>query len=158
MHQNKTTIFQNLGLIDYQTAWDYQEKLHAEIVTIKLENRNLLPDNQVDTQLIYQLGVKAVTDAVKIFYEEDPSVEIIKILPPTDFYKYSPVEIKKKTPFLRVVLLKDDAAKEQFIGIDEESLEEVRVQYNLAERNENFRRSVAVLKRSEERRVGKECA
>ncbi len=103
-------------------------------------------DNERDTQLIYQLGVKALTDAVKIFYEEDPSVEIIKILPPSDFYKYTPAEIKKKTPFLRVVLLKDDAAKEQFIGIDEESLEEVRVQYNLAERNENFRRSVAVLK------------
>ena len=49
MHQNKTIISQNLGLIDYQTAWDYQEKLHAEIVAIKLENRNLLLDNQVDT-------------------------------------------------------------------------------------------------------------
>ena len=49
MHQNKTITSQNLGLIDYQTAWDYQEKLHAEIVAIKLENRNLLLDNQVDT-------------------------------------------------------------------------------------------------------------
>ena len=49
MHQNKTTIFQNLGLIDYQTAWNYQEKLHAEIVSIKLENRNILLENQVDT-------------------------------------------------------------------------------------------------------------
>ena len=49
MHQNKTTTFQNLGLIDYQTAWDYQEKLHAEIVTIKLKNRDLLADSQVDT-------------------------------------------------------------------------------------------------------------
>ena len=49
MHQNKTTIFQNLGLIDYQTAWDFQEELHAKIVAIKLDNRNLLPDNQVDT-------------------------------------------------------------------------------------------------------------
>jgi lipoyl(octanoyl) transferase len=49
MAQNKTTIFQNLGLIDYQTAWDYQEKLHAEIVAIKLENRNLSLDNQIYT-------------------------------------------------------------------------------------------------------------
>ena len=49
MHQNKTITSQNLGLIDYQTAWNYQEKLHAEIVAIKLENRNLLLDNQVDT-------------------------------------------------------------------------------------------------------------
>ena len=49
MAQNKTTIFQDLGLIDYQTAWDYQEELHAKIVAIKLENRNLSLDNQIYT-------------------------------------------------------------------------------------------------------------
>ncbi len=49
MSQNKTIIFQNLGLIDYQTAWDYQEKLHAEIIAIKLENRNLSSENQILT-------------------------------------------------------------------------------------------------------------
>ncbi|PWK23027.1 lipoyl(octanoyl) transferase [Arcicella aurantiaca] len=48
-HMNKSIIFQNLGLIDYQIAWDYQEKLHAEIVAIKLENRNLSPENQKNT-------------------------------------------------------------------------------------------------------------
>jgi len=44
--QNKNVIFQNLGLIDYQTAWDYQEKLHAEIVAIKLNNKLLEVDKQ----------------------------------------------------------------------------------------------------------------
>ncbi|MET3127561.1 lipoyl(octanoyl) transferase [Arcicella rosea] len=46
MIQNKNVIFQNLGLIDYQTAWDYQEKLHAEIVAIKLNNKHLEVDKQ----------------------------------------------------------------------------------------------------------------
>jgi lipoyl(octanoyl) transferase len=46
---NKSIIFQNLGLIDYQTAWDYQEKLHAEIVNVKLGNKQLSPDNQINT-------------------------------------------------------------------------------------------------------------
>ena len=32
-------IFQDLGLIDYKAAWDYQEKLHAEIVELKLAYR-----------------------------------------------------------------------------------------------------------------------
>lgn len=49
MAQNKSIIFQNLGLIDYQTAWDYQEKLHAEIVNVKLGNKQLSPDNQINT-------------------------------------------------------------------------------------------------------------
>jgi lipoyl(octanoyl) transferase len=44
--QNKKVIFQHLGLIDYQTAWDYQEKLHAEIVAIKLNNKHLEVDKQ----------------------------------------------------------------------------------------------------------------
>lgn len=46
MTQNKNVIFQHLGLIDYQTAWDYQEKLHAEIVAIKLRNKTLPLENQ----------------------------------------------------------------------------------------------------------------
>lgn len=46
MIQNKNVIFQNLGLIDYQTAWDYQEKIHAEIVAIKLNNKHLEVDKQ----------------------------------------------------------------------------------------------------------------
>jgi lipoyl(octanoyl) transferase len=39
VHQNKTIIFQNLGLIDYQKAWDYQEELFKGIVDIKIQNR-----------------------------------------------------------------------------------------------------------------------
>jgi len=33
-------IFQDLGLIDYKEAWDYQEKLFEEIISHKLNKRN----------------------------------------------------------------------------------------------------------------------
>lgn len=39
-------IFRDLGLIDYQRAWDYQEKLFNELVDTKLFNRNLPPAEQ----------------------------------------------------------------------------------------------------------------
>lgn len=42
---NKQTQFVDLGLIDYQMAWDYQTDLFNKILTIKSENRNL-PDNE----------------------------------------------------------------------------------------------------------------
>ena len=103
-------------------------------------------DKQEDTHLTYQLGIKALSDAVRIFYQEVPPLTIENILPPHDFFQYTPIEIKKKTPFLRVVVLKDDAQKEQLIGIEEETSEEVKIQYNIVERNENFKRSIAVLK------------
>lgn len=32
--------FQDLGLIDYQEAWDFQEKLFAETIALKIEHRN----------------------------------------------------------------------------------------------------------------------
>lgn len=32
--------FQDLGLIDYQEAWDYQEKIFAETIALKIERRN----------------------------------------------------------------------------------------------------------------------
>ena len=36
---NKKIVFQDLGLIDYRTAWDYQEKLFQETIAIKSSNR-----------------------------------------------------------------------------------------------------------------------
>ena len=41
MPQNKFVKYSHLGLIEYQTAWDLQEKLLAEIVALKVENRAL---------------------------------------------------------------------------------------------------------------------
>ncbi|MFN3382312.1 MAG: lipoyl(octanoyl) transferase LipB, partial [Runella zeae] len=41
--------FEDLGLIDYQLAWDYQEKLLAENVAIKSQNRQLPLESQKST-------------------------------------------------------------------------------------------------------------
>jgi len=38
-NQNKEVIFQDLGLIDYQEAWNYQERLFQQVVDLKLANR-----------------------------------------------------------------------------------------------------------------------
>ena len=46
---NKIVQFIDLGLIDYQQGWDTQEKLFAEIVDIKIQNRSLIPENQLIT-------------------------------------------------------------------------------------------------------------
>ena len=43
---NHKTIFQDLGIIDYKKAWDYQEKLFAEVIDIKLKNRSSSLENQ----------------------------------------------------------------------------------------------------------------
>jgi len=43
---NKKTQFINLGLIDYQKAWDFQTRLFEKILLIKTENRGLAPEQQ----------------------------------------------------------------------------------------------------------------
>ena len=46
---NKSIIVKNLGLIDYQEAWDYQEELFNEVVSTKLSNRDKPESEQVET-------------------------------------------------------------------------------------------------------------
>lgn len=50
----KKVKFIDLGLIDYKEAWDYQEKLFAEVVARKVNNRDL-PENQQITTNNYLL-------------------------------------------------------------------------------------------------------
>lgn len=46
---NKKVQLQDLGLMDYMSAWDYQEKLMKGILDIKVANRNLAPDLTAET-------------------------------------------------------------------------------------------------------------
>ncbi|GGK83558.1 lipoyl(octanoyl) transferase LipB [Rufibacter glacialis] len=45
MTQNKDISFEKLGLVDYQQAWEYQERLLKEIVDLKTQNR-ALPESE----------------------------------------------------------------------------------------------------------------
>ena len=45
----KKVKFIDLHLIDYKEAWDYQENLFNEVVSSKINNRTLPPDQQVTT-------------------------------------------------------------------------------------------------------------
>lgn len=51
---NKKTRFIDLGLIDYQQAWDYQTNLFQSILDVKIQNRSL-PDNEQQTTSNYLL-------------------------------------------------------------------------------------------------------
>ncbi|MEB2785790.1 lipoyl(octanoyl) transferase LipB [Algoriphagus persicinus] len=43
---NKKVEFRDLGQLDYQQAWDYQEQLFADTVALKIKNRALAPADQ----------------------------------------------------------------------------------------------------------------
>jgi lipoyl(octanoyl) transferase len=50
---NRTVHFQDLGLIDYQEAWDYQEKLFAETIALKIERRNGTTEEETQHHLLF---------------------------------------------------------------------------------------------------------
>jgi lipoyl(octanoyl) transferase len=48
-HPNKETTYTDLGLIDYQQAWDYQTELFNSILAVKSGNRTLPANDQQRT-------------------------------------------------------------------------------------------------------------
>lgn len=48
--KNKQIIFKDLGIMDYKTCWEYQEKLFNEIVEQKVANRNLSDNEKIPTK------------------------------------------------------------------------------------------------------------
>lgn len=47
---NKRVEFRDLGQLDYQKAWDYQERLFADTVALKIRNRSLDALDQLPTE------------------------------------------------------------------------------------------------------------
>ena len=46
---NKKVMFEDLGLVDYQQAWDYQEEIFRRVVGMKISNRRLPEEDQQPT-------------------------------------------------------------------------------------------------------------
>ncbi|MBK6984586.1 MAG: lipoyl(octanoyl) transferase LipB [Bacteroidetes bacterium] len=47
---NKQVLFKDLGLMDYKACWDFQESLFNETISQKISNRNLQPQEQIETK------------------------------------------------------------------------------------------------------------
>ena len=50
MTVNKQVVFEDLGMLDYKSCWDYQETLFNQTIEQKIANRNLIPENQIPTK------------------------------------------------------------------------------------------------------------
>jgi len=79
---NKQVHFRDLGLIDYQEAWNFQEKIFAETISVKTANRNLDQEKQQLTPNhllfcqhphVYTLGKNGKPD--HLLLEEDALAE-----------------------------------------------------------------------------------
>ena len=53
MSQNKTILFEDLGLMDYKACWDYQESLFAKTIEQKISNRNNNSEHPTTNYLLF---------------------------------------------------------------------------------------------------------
>ena len=53
MIKNKQVVFQDWGLLDYQSAWDKQEAVFSDTVKIKVDNRTIGSERPVPNHLIF---------------------------------------------------------------------------------------------------------
>jgi lipoyl(octanoyl) transferase len=81
---NKETRYIDLGLIDYQQAWDYQTDLFNQSLTKKTQNRNLPSNEQVATTNhllfcehphVFTLGKSGDENNLVIKKEDLPSIQ-----------------------------------------------------------------------------------
>lgn len=95
----------------------------------------------------YQLGLKVLADSISALLDTPITEEVAKILPQYLNYQFSPVKVAKFIPKARVVVLGDDYQTEQLIVRDEQNpTDEIRVQYNISYRNENFNPTVDAIR------------
>ena len=99
-------------------------------------------------EVFYPLGLKAVAESIAALFEVAIPDDLKAILPAKGFYKTNPVEVQEFREKVRIVALGNDEENNQLIAQDQEGVgEEIRVQYNIPERNENFNPTIRALKR-----------
>ncbi len=95
---------------------------------------------------LYPLGLKALATSVADIYKQPIPEDVRDLLPPDHFYKSSPSPVQQYIPFLKVAVLEiDPAASHLIVRAEEHAEHDIIVQYNIADRNENFNASIRVI-------------
>ncbi|MEM9846537.1 MAG: AAA domain-containing protein [Bacteroidota bacterium] len=101
-----------------------------------------------DENAVFSAGLNVLTRIISQIFEVAIPESIKPHLPKQFPLQISEVAIEAFYPKVRVVAVADDRAKEQLIVRSEDlSVEDIRVQYNLPERNENFNPSIEKIRR-----------
>lgn len=142
-----TTLFARIAYAfhQYQIPGLLQYYTH----TFRKESRYFNKEEKSEQQKIIDLGIRVVSGIIESIYKVPPTPEHQEIIPQSWSYEFQTPEIKSYTSYVRVLLLEDDEELNQFIARNEERPDQViRIQYNIADRNDNFRSTINMIKSS----------
>ena len=143
-----TTMFARISFACQKANVESQTQFYIHAFRRVAKKSFVLPENEThDLSKELELGLKILADCIVAFYHEIPPQELAQQLPTKINYKSSPVEIKSFQPLARIVAFDFDEKNEQLIGRDEAMpTKEIRIQYNIAERNQNFNPTIRAIK------------
>ena len=144
-----TTLFARIAFAGHKFNLNKQLQFYIhEFRRIARQLSRSKVNKDLDLDLSYQLGLKVLTLSISSVFKTGIPGDLAEQLPPDGFYKVVPREIKEFKAFARVVALEDLENKDQFLIRDEENpSEEVFLQYNIADRNENFNSSIKAIRK-----------
>jgi len=113
----------------------------------KLSAGKLDPQAEQHLREVYALGVKVLAASLEHFMGAAPPADWEVAVSPSWPLSRSPADIQAFLPKVRVLAVGEDPEAEQLLVKEEERPEEIiRVQYNLAERNENFNATIDAIR------------
>ncbi len=96
----------------------------------------------------YELGLKTTAEVIMGIWQVPPPTNLAQQLPINWAVPHREIAVAEFRPRARVLVLEDDEAAEQLLVRDEEQpAETVRVQYNLADRNDLFSATIALVRK-----------
>ncbi len=129
-----TTLFARIA---YATQkYDINKQVRFYIHYFRKNARQL---TQHDPEEIYNLGLMVLAKSISEIFKVEIAKSIKYLIPNTGFDHLRPAEIKGFKSKIQVLLIRDEADVQQLVGYDEFNPSvEIRIQYNIPDRNENF--------------------
>ena len=140
------TLFTRIAYAGH--AFNLSRQLQFYIHEFRKRAREVLHQSADESALptIYQLGLKALAESVAAIYQQPIPEGIQQLLPPDNFYSTTPTPIQQFITVLRVAILAiDPATYRMTVRSEEHAAQDLIVEYNIADRNENFNSSIRAL-------------
>ena len=144
-----TTLFARIAYVSHRHQ--FPSKLIYFLHRFRSKVRSLQSTRTPEVELvaIRHLGTKALIETIHILFNSTPPTSTIALIPSEVTFTFKPVDIQSFKANARVVALADDSEQAQLIIQDEQfPSRELRMQYNIADRNENFNTSIDQIRSS----------
>jgi len=139
-----TTLFSRIAYVSQRA--NLPAELQFFIHTFRKQAQRALRQNTPVDQQLPVLGVRVVCQTIQFLWEETPPGSLREFVANQWPQEFRPVPVAAFYPALRAVITGvEPALRQMIVQVAEMPGETLRVQYDIADRNENFNPSIALI-------------